>query len=86
MPEYNRVRKIPLGQILYHLSYDLNGMCLHCKRHRLIKQKEVLALNPPPDMRLDEFEARFKCAHCGKHAIVFQLANANAPFSKTQEQ
>ena len=84
MPEFERVRKIPLGHILYRLSYDLNGMCLHCKRHKLIRQKEVLALNPPPAMRLDEFEARFRCAACGERAIVFQLANANAPFSKTQ--
>jgi|GEM_PF-6752754 len=84
MPELERTRKIPLGQILRRLSYDLNGMCLHCKRHKLIKQKVVLDLNPPPTMRLDEFEARFRCTGCGNHTIVFQLANANAPFSKTQ--
>ena len=49
-----RSRKISLASALSHENSDLFGYCLACHRNRLILREDIIAMNLPGQMRIDE--------------------------------
>ena len=78
----DRRRKIPLANALGHKNDDFSGTCENCKRHKVIKHREMIDFKIPTAMRLDEVEGLFRCTRCGEKAITFQLTSSNVPFSR----
>lgn len=76
-----RKPKITLGEALRHVNHDFAGHCQTCNHRRVIRREEIVALELPASMRVDELEARYRCAKCGNKTISFQLSIRNAPYT-----